>query len=94
MHVLRCKILSIRVRCYSNNVPKHPTPTSIHNPACLLPVESAKALINSRISGSFISLSDDEEAEESVSIPYVLHRAWPGRFLRRLSKTIALVFLS
>ena len=43
--------------------------------------ESAKALINSRISGSFISVSEEENADESVAVPYILHPSWPGTFL-------------
>jgi len=55
-----------------------PSQEKVESTCLLSPIEKAKALIYSRISGSFISITENDDAEEKTSIPYILHSGWPG----------------
>jgi len=67
-----------RARGYAKIANNQPVSLQTTPPGCLLPIESAKAILHSRKSGSFISISEEEDAEETVSVPYVLLPQWPG----------------
>jgi hypothetical protein len=79
MNNFALKRISVYVRGFSTKTPKNQSLVVQNEPqTCLLPIESAKALIRSRISASFISISEEEDANETISVPYILHPSWPG----------------
>jgi len=79
MNIISIRRNLISVRGFAKNVNYQSSISVQTSPqTCLLPIESAKALINSRKSGSFISISEEEDADETVSVPYILHPYWPG----------------